>query len=177
MKVWEVGVGEGCQSRTDEFIDSDVECYLFEPNPISFKEIEEKFKDQGNFKLFNFALGSENKVVDFYLAKGSSFIDGYHSPELCGNPNAKSEKEKVQVRLKDIKDIDEGDIDILYVDTEGSEYDIIKSMSSRPDKIVVEMFSHGVGYKNPYFNEINEWMISNDYNLMSEDEDYEFVRI
>ena len=95
MKVWEIGVGEGHQVRTEEFVDSDVECYLFEPNPISFEEVEEKFKDQDNFKLFNFALGSENKTVDFYLAKGSSFIDGYHCPELCGNPNAKFEKQKV----------------------------------------------------------------------------------
>ena len=177
MKVWEIGVGEGHQVRTEEFVDSDVECYLFEPNPISFEEVEEKFKDQNNFKLFNFALGSENKTVDFYLAKGSSFIDGYDSPELCGNPNAKFEKQKVQVELKDIRDIDDGDIDTLYIDTEGSEYDIIKSMVSRPEKIVVEMHSFGVGYKNPYYDEISEWMMENNYAIVSKGEDYEFEKL
>ena len=176
-KIWEVGVGEGYQTRTDNFIGTDVECHLFEPNPISFKEIENKFKHEKNFKLFNFALGSENKNVNFFLAKGGSYIEGFNSPDLCGNPNSMKEKEKIIVQMKNIAELDNGDIDILLLDTEGSEYNILKSMISRPKKIFIEMYSFGVKYKNPYFDEIIEWMQNNKYKIVNQHEDFIFEKI
>ena len=64
MKIWEVGVGEIDQSRTLQFIGTDVDCYLFEPNPISFQGIVNRLSKELNFKLYNFALGSEDKKVN-----------------------------------------------------------------------------------------------------------------
>jgi FkbM family methyltransferase len=177
MKIWEVGVGEIDQSRTLQFIGTDVECYLFEPNPISFQGIENRLSKESNFKLYNFALGSEDKKANFYLARGSSFIEDVISPEIAGNPNAKEQKEKIVIDIKDIKNYDKGDIDILLIDTEGSEYDIIKSLISRPQKIIVEMYSFGVKYKNPFYDQIIEWMKLNHYKTTHEDEDFIFEKI
>lgn len=176
-KIWEIGVGEPYQSRTSHFINTDIECWLFEPNPISFAGIKERFEQHNNFKLFNFALGAENKNVNFFLAKGSSYIEGFNSPDLCGNPNSMDEKEKISVQMKDMQQVDPGDIDVLLLDTEGSEYDIIKRMNSRPRKIVIEMYSFGVKYKNPYFDQILEWMNKENYMLAGQAEDFIFEKI
>ena len=39
-------------------------------------------------------------MVNFFLAKGSSYIEGYKSPDLCGNPNSMNEKEKMEQSFK-----------------------------------------------------------------------------
>jgi FkbM family methyltransferase len=176
MKIFEIGVGEYWQCRTLQYKNTDVECWLFEPNPISFKEIQRNLSDFNNFKLFNCAIGSENKTTNFFLAKGSSFIEGVTSPEITHNPNSEKLLEKIQIDVKNIKEFDDGDIDVLLLDVEGSEFDIIKSMVSRPKDIVVEMHSFGVKYKNPFFNEIMEWMNSNNYSIVSEHEDFHFSK-
>ena len=176
MKIFEVGVGEYWQSRTLQYRNTDTECWLFEPNPISFKEIEMNLSGYKNFKLFNCALGSENKNINFFLAKGSSFIEGIKSPEIAHDIESEKHLTKVIVEMKDIKIFDQGDIDVLLLDTEGSEFDIIRSLISRPRDILVEMYSFGVKYKNPYFDEITEWMNANNYKAIHEHEDFHFRR-
>jgi FkbM family methyltransferase len=174
MKIFEIGVGEYVQCRTLQYINTEVECYLFEPNPISFKQIEENLGKYSNFKLFNYAVGSENKIGYLYIARGSSFLEGAKSPEIAFDPNSENRLEKVQIEIKDIRNIDDGKIDILLLDTEGTEFDIIKNLISRPKEISVEMYSFGVKYKNPYFDEIINWMNMNNYKIVSEHEDFIF---
>ena len=160
MKIFEVGVGEYWQSRTSKYINTDVECWLFEPNPISFSEIYKNLSTYKNFKLFNCALGSQNKKIKLNLAKGASFIEGINAPIA-----SKKDFQKVEVEMKSIREFDNGDIDVLLLDIEGGEFDVLKSLLSRPKHIVVEMFSFGVNYVNPYFDEIVEWMNRNNYIL------------
>jgi FkbM family methyltransferase len=176
MKIFEIGVGEYWQSRTSHHKGSDIECWLFEPNPISFQELYENLKNEKNFKLFNNAVGSENKEINFFLAKGSSFVEGSSSPELSYNKNCTNELQKVEAQMLDIKDVDDGDIDFLLLDIEGGEYDVIKNLVSRPKQIFVEMYSFGVKYKNPNFDKIMEWMNSNNYFLLQGGEDFIFQK-
>jgi FkbM family methyltransferase len=176
MKIFEIGVGEFNQCRTLNYINTDIECYLFEPNPISFKQIEENLGKYSNFKLFNIALGSENKEGYLYIARGSSFLEGVESPEKTSNSLAEEQLQKEKIEIRDIKDFDDGSIDILLLDTEGSEFDIIKNLISRPKQIIVEMYSFGVGYKNPYFDQIMNWMLNNNYKLINQHEDFVFEK-
>jgi len=176
MKIFEIGVGEYWQCRTLQYKNTDVECFLFEPNPESFQEIQQNLSEFKNFKIFNFALGSESKTVNFFLSKGSSFIEGVKSPEIMHDSKSEEKLRKVKVEVKNIKEFDRGDIDVLLLDVEGSEFDIIKSLISRPKDIIVEMYSFGVKYKNPYFDEIMEWMNKNNYSIMNQHEDFHFHR-
>lgn len=167
MKIFEIGVGHLYHCRTLPFINSDAECWLFEPNPMCFTELESHLSHHPNFKLFNYAVGAENKECHLCLAGPSSFLEGIDSPEKSRNPSADKELTKVVVRVKSIKDIDTGDIDVLLLDTEGSEFDIIKNLISRPRQISVEMYSFGVRYKNPHFDEILQWMKENNYEIVN----------
>jgi FkbM family methyltransferase len=176
MKIFEVGVGEFNQCRTLNYVNTDIECWLFEPNPYSFKDINANLLQYSNFKLFNFALGSENKESYLYIARGSSFLEGAQSPEKTANILAEEQLEKEKIQIRNIKDFDDGSIDILLLDTEGSEFDIIKNLISRPKQIIVEMYSFGVKYKNPYFDEIMDWMSKNNYKITSQHEDFIFEK-
>lgn len=174
MKIFEIGVGEYSQCRTLPYVNTNNECWLFEPNPISFNQIQENLSQYPNFRLFNYAIGSENKKSYLYLAKGSSFIEGAESPEKKVYPNAEDLLKKHEIEIKNIQEFDDGSIDILLLDTEGTEFDIIKNLISRPKQIAVEMYSFGVKYKNPYFNKIIDWMSKNNYKITSENEDFIF---
>jgi FkbM family methyltransferase len=174
MKIFEIGVGEYWQCRTLQYKNTNVECWLFEPNPISFKEIQENLSEFNNFKVFNCALGGKNETINFFLAKGSSFVEGVRSPEIIHNSKSEDQLQKVQVEMKNIKEFDTGDIDLLLLDVEGSEFEIIESLVSRPKDIVVEMYSFGVKYKNPYFDQIMEWMGKNNYSIVNQYEDFHF---
>ena len=169
MKIFEIGVGEYWQSRTSRYIGTDVECYLFEPNPLSFQGIKENLSHCKNFKLFNYALGEENKQTNFFIAPadrpGSSFLEGVRSPEAVRNRNSEKQLEKIAVEMRDIRLFDSGDIDVVLLDTEGSEFNILKTLVSRPKHIVIEMYSHGVRYVNPNCDEIIGWMKDNNYVL------------
>jgi FkbM family methyltransferase len=166
MKIFEIGVGHLYHCRTKQFINTNVECYLFEPNPVCFEELKSALSNYPNFKLFNYAVGSENKTCNLCLAGPSSFLEGISSPQKSYQPNAESELEKVSIEIRSIKEIDNGDIDFLLLDTEGSEFDIIKNLVSRPKQISVEMYSFGVGYKNPHFDDIMNWMNENNYEIV-----------
>jgi FkbM family methyltransferase len=182
MKIYEIGVGEPNVCRTTgyqygDFRGTEHECVLFEPNPDTFFKNREQVRGHANYKIYNCAVGGETKPITFFLAGDSSFVEGIKSPEVNHKPDCESFLSKVDVIMVDMESIDPGDIDILLLDCEGSEFNVLKNMKSRPSKILIEMESKGVGYINPFFNEIIEWMNINNYTKSGENfngEDYIF---
>ena len=68
---------------------------------------------------------------------------------------------------KRFDEIDDGTIDLLSVDVEGSEWYVIKNLVSRPAVISVE--THGALYSNPNLEKITGWMKNNDYIIWYKD--------
>jgi hypothetical protein len=60
------------------------------------------------------------------------------------------------VRCTTFDRLDDGSIDLISIDTEGSEWFVLKYITSRPDVISIE--THGAAYTNPYLDEIQRWM-------------------
>jgi FkbM family methyltransferase len=185
MKIYEIGVDEPnvCRTTGYQYADlrgTDHECVLFEPNPDTFFKNRECLKGHSNYKIYNCAVGSETKPIRFFLAEGSSFVEGIKSPEVNHRPDCELFLPHIDVMMVDMASIDPGDINVLLLDCEGSEFNILKNMRSRPEMIYVEMESKGVGYINPFFNEIIEWMSSNGYfksGVNFNGEDYIFEKI
>jgi FkbM family methyltransferase len=159
-----------------KYVGTNVNCWLFEPNPISFIEIRKELGKEPNFKLFNVVLGSERKKITLMLSHGSSFIEGIRSPLVTAEGDKALLRPKHEVEMYSIAEYDTGDIDELLIDTEGCEYDVIKSLISRPKKIVVEMYSFGCHYTNPHYQEILDWMLANGYRVTDQGEDFVFER-
>lgn len=177
MKVFEIGVGEIWQCRTAKYINSNVECWLFEPNPRSFENLKEYLDEEKNFKLFNLAIGLEEKICSLVCNHGSSYINGTVSPLFWENNKAREEFESVNVQMKKITDFDKGDIDMLLLDMEGTEYDVLLTMVSRPSIIIIEMELLATNYKNPNYDKILNWMKESGYHLESRNEDFIFRKL
>jgi hypothetical protein len=75
-----------------------------------------------------------------------------------------NEQDKFVVEARTFDQIDDGTIDLLSVDVEGSEWFVLKHMTSRPSVISIE--THGSLYRNPFFDQISEWMKANNYVLL-----------
>lgn len=179
MKIYEIGVGEPNVCRTTgyqlgDFRNTEHECVLFEPNPETFVKNLQTLSNEKNYKIYNCAVGDKTCPIRFYLAGDSSFVEGVQSPEKTFKPDCENSLKFVDVMMVDMASVDPGDIDILLLDCEGSEYQVLVNMKSRPSKIYIEMQSRGVHYRNPYFDEIMNWMNSNNYKVIFEDEDFIF---
>lgn len=87
---------------------------------------------------------------------------------------------KDAVRSITFDQIDDGYIDELYIDCEGSEWWVLKNLRSTPSKIQIEMFKEKENipnYINPYYKEIMQWMIDYDYIISNVNQpNYTFIK-
>lgn len=161
--VAEVGVWHPETSNIYNFIQSGVKATLVEPDPTSIDLIKEKFT-QGNVTLHEVALCDFDGEVEFCKREASTFVSSLSAtPAIINDGCNISETEKFIAKAIKFDAIDDGSIDLLSVDTEGSEWFAIKNMLSRPTILSIE--THGGIYKNPYINELNDWLREHDYNL------------
>jgi hypothetical protein len=105
-----------------------------------------------------------NGEVELCQRESSTFISTLPaSPALLNDDCKVEDSETFMAKAVKFSNIDKGDIDLISIDTEGSEWFVIKNMRSRPSIIALE--TQGGIYKNPYISEIKQWMKSNNYTL------------
>ena len=158
----EVGVYHPETSNIRDYIKTGVKCTLVEPDPKSIQLIKEHYSEFRNVELHENALFDYNGEIELVQRSASTFVkDLPSSPSIINDDYEIDDKDKFTVECKTFDKIDDGSIDLLSVDIEGSEWFVIKHMVSRPRIISLE--THGASYINPYWNEIMEWMESNNY--------------
>jgi FkbM family methyltransferase len=94
--------------------------YIFEPNPKSYKILEEKFQHEPRISIYPFGLADKNKTALLGMDDmGSSIYPGKNI-------------ETVAIELKDIKqvvdELDIKEIDLIKINIEGGEYDLMQRM-------------------------------------------------
>jgi FkbM family methyltransferase len=172
--VWEVGANHPNQVHVADLIPAAVRVELFEPHPYFFGELREFFAGQDKVLLHNVALAGAGGYADLRNDGCSSYLDGTRSPSAgAGGP----EKDVVRVLARTVGAYDRGDIDVLAIDTEGSEWEVISRLVSRPGLICVEMAWPAGGYVNPHGGEIHAWLAAEGYGLVESDgQDEVYVR-
>lgn len=192
MYAVECGAAHPTTSQIRDYISLGVKCRLFEPNPRLFHCLYHGWDDDNfintwptttslphkydgfghlpNVQLHNVALGDHSGFSRMYECNASSFIDGISSPATVNDNFSKVGAKGYLVRTETFDKYDDGTINLLVADVEGSEWFIIKHMVSRPTLICLE--THGGNYRNPYLDQINKWMEINNYErLASNDSD------
>jgi FkbM family methyltransferase len=155
--VCEVGVYLPETSNIIDFIYEGKDTILVEPNPPAIEAINTFFKDYKNIRLFPFAIYSHNGKLVLSNAEASTFVSELPaSPALINDKYQINEQKNVEVECRIFSEIDEGNIDLLSIDTEGCEWFVLQTMKSRPKVISVE--THGKFYVNPFINEIKNWV-------------------
>lgn len=161
--VCEVGVFLPEMSNIIDFIVTDrVRTTLVEPDPRSIAAIREYFRDYKNVTLLPYAVYDHDGELQLVQRNASTFVATLpYSPALVNDNYTIRQEDTFSVTCKRFDRIDDGSIDLLSVDTEGSEWYVIKNLKSRPAVISVE--THGKSYLNPFLKEITSWMEGNGY--------------
>ena len=155
----------------------DVRCriQLIEPNPDSAGALQAAFSDWSHIEVHPFAIAAQYGRLDLLVprtrenhpaAAASAFLDNlpgspYSSREKAGFREKLIRKEVIAVTFDRF---DDGSIDGLVIDIEGAEWFVLQHMISRPAVISIEM-EGPCAYRNPHFEEIEEWMETQGYEL------------
>lgn len=172
--IFEIGVGNPYICRTSDMMgDNRFDLHLFEAHPQTYHNLINSFGHYNNVVIQNIALFDRDGEIIFCEDGDSSYVDEIVSPTKHNVPNIAATKNKITIGCKSIKHFDNNNIDIILVDTEGSEWRIIKDMISRPKLIVLETHNyddHGNGaYSTPDIEQIINWMGVNNYSLIEKD--------
>lgn len=161
--VCEVGVGDTSLCHVSKWV-GNTRVTLVDANPICCRACR---------KLLSPAVvhwvaivGWEHKEPDVTLRIarpsslfGSGYVDGVDSPHL--QQGGTKLKHFIVVPAATFDKIDDGTIDYLTVDIEGSEIHVVSQMVSRPKIVFVEMNSNV--YTNPHTEEIKRIMEERGY--------------
>ncbi len=160
----EVGVFYPQNCNFYDLIDHELRCTLVEPHPKFADAIRSHFAKFPNVTCHQAAIFEKETTVELVEGSASSYLKSLpDSPGISNDAQTPEQKSSLQVRAVPFSKIDDGSIDLLSVDTEGSEWFVIQTMTSRPKVISLE--THGGAYLNPYIKEIEDWMEKNRYEL------------
>jgi len=161
--VCEVGVFMPEMSNILDFIVRDrIRTTLVEPDPRSIAAIRDYFRDFSNVRLLPYAVYDHHGTLELVQRNASTFVATLpYSPAQVNDAYEVRKEDKFTVECRTIDELDDGTIDLLSVDTEGSEWYVLKGLVSRPAIISVE--THGKSYLNPFHREIGNWMLANGY--------------
>ncbi len=171
----EVGVYLPETSNIIDFIKDGIRATLVEADVVTVEKIKDYFKGY-DIKVFPVAVWDFNGTIKLSKAAASTFVTALKSSPAIINDKYKVNKENTfEVPCMVFSDIDEGTIDLLSIDIEGSEWYVIKHLKSRP--LIISVETHGKYYTNPFINEIKNWMMRENYITWYKDgSDTVFVR-
>ena len=141
---------------------------MFEPSLDEFKKLRQRYLKKSNFKLFQVALSNKKqKKKPFYIFGTSS--------SLIVNEFLKERREEITKVYVDVDSIDSlrkkkviPEIDILKIDTEGSEFNILcgakNCIKNEVLAIKIEFKFHSSEGTND-FNSIHKFMLKNEFVL------------
>ena len=134
--VAEVGVYYPESSNVLGFIEDGCLTDLVEADPECVKQIRNRFEGYKNVRIHPFAVFDMPGEIELYRFKASTFVRGLESsPALMDNNYQPDPQHLFRVEARLFSDFDDGTIDLISIDIEGSEWFVIKHMRSRPQVI------------------------------------------
>ena len=173
--VCEVGVYLPETSNIVDFIKDGIRATLVEADADKVEKIKTFFKGC-DIKIFPVAVWDYNGTIQLSKAAASTFVTKLESsPAIINDKYKIRDEDTFEVPCMTFSEIDDGTIELLSIDIEGSEWYVLKYLKSRPAVISVE--THGKYYTNPFITEIKHWMANENYILWYKDaSDTVFVR-
>ncbi|HXV75673.1 MAG TPA: FkbM family methyltransferase [Candidatus Polarisedimenticolaceae bacterium] len=160
--VAEIGVHHPDRCQLRGYIDDGTRCTLVEPEPDAVEAIRRRFGELAHVVLHAVALCDRHGRVEMIRRAASTYLAEVARPPAVVNDGYRPrERDRFSVPATTFDTIDDGTIELLSVDVEGSEWYVIERMVSRPAVISVE--THGSRYRNPHADEIGDWMARNGY--------------
>lgn len=160
--VAEVGVWLPGEANVLDFLEEGVRTTLVEPDPRSANAIRERFGRCENVVFHAVAVADEAGELELLQRGASTFASNLpSSPALANDRYVPADEDRFVAPARRFDELDDGTIDLLSVDVEGSEWFVLKHMQSRPAVLSVELC--GKRYTNPYRAEIERWLAEEGY--------------
>ena len=153
----DIGANKGLYSDLVHKHNSEANIFIIEPDKKCFQFLKKKYFKKINIKLFNIALGSDKKNKQFYSSYDSG-LNSYFNRKFQLDYRVKKTvlstlkfKNSFTVNCSRFLDFFEKNlngnnkkiIDLVKIDTEGSELDILKGMGPAIKKIKIIQFEFG----------------------------------
>ncbi len=124
---------------TGKLIEGRGKVYAFEPEPNTFKRLQENIKlnNLKNVEIFNEAVGGEDGTLDFYVGKKSALNSSFS--EVDGDRRAGEDRKKISVPMRSINSVlnlINKKINLLKMDCEGGEYLILESLTPEKAELI-----------------------------------------
>jgi len=130
--ILDVGANIGYQSSFyNKFFGNKIQIHSFEPHPIIYYFLEKNLSSFDNIKLYNFALGNENK--EDYMSIPNSDIHRLSSLGVMSiGQHSNNFKTKILIKKFDLLPISFQQFKAIYIkiDVEGYEDNVLKGMSN-----------------------------------------------
>lgn len=162
--VTEIGVYFSKNCVLNSFIEAGVQTTLIEADPLCVQELTAAFSKYKNVHIEPRAIWDSAKKLSFYRVRASTFaaeVEG--SPAQINDSYQASDSDRFEVDAVPFSEVDPGTFDLVLIDVEGAEWNVLKTMKSRPQVISLEMRA-GL-YENPNTKNINLWLKENQYKL------------
>tara|TARA_B100000902_G_C27079591_1_gene798202 strand:+ start:164 stop:916 length:753 start_codon:yes stop_codon:yes gene_type:complete len=131
-KIAHVGAHKG--QEVEEYINvfPNVQINLFEPQINLFQYLQEKFGNQKNITLHNFALGSLNDSSTMFISDNDGQSSSFYKPKihLVEHPEVKFHENNSIFDIKVLDELGIKNIDFLNIDTQGFELEVLKGSAN-----------------------------------------------
>jgi len=106
--------------------------YAFEPHPIFFSMLKEKYSENNNIILSDNAVWNKNEKRKFYFKRSFDRLNGGATllSEKTNITNLALNKEVQCIDIVELITSIDSDIDVLKMDVEGAEYEILERLIS-----------------------------------------------
>ncbi|REJ46687.1 MAG: FkbM family methyltransferase [Microcystis flos-aquae DF17] len=146
-----VDIGANRGDVSSRLLQAGYQVYAFEPFPAVIDKLKNRLGDHPNFRLFPFALGSENQTQELHIATDETPDNTYQDASFYSSLTKHSLSEglvftdTISVTVKTLASLHDGeelpkDIGLVKIDTEGFDLEVIKGMGNYRYPVVVAEF-------------------------------------
>jgi FkbM family methyltransferase len=172
--VVEVGAGDFSPRTQMYWGINDIKVLLFEPNPIFYNKLLQMTSRIDNVKVFNVAITDKIGFFDYYLCGYFSFLDEIDSPIMARSnfsADCVFKERKIKVLSHPFDLYDDGSIDMLFLDSEGCDFFVLKNMSSLPMVVNLRVLDQR-WMKNVNVYKCVDYLIGRGYKLVQQTDSY-----
>lgn len=169
IRYYDIGASGGLQPRANNFIEV-LNPIFIEPDISAFSQLEEK-----GYNAINCALWNEEKENTFSITNVQEVSSKYTPNFKLLNKYKDSERFKIKKEIKMNCTTLDNIIDknnesfFMKIDTQGSEYEILKGGKNVIKNAIgfeIEIEFKELYLNQPLFNEVNQFLLSNNFILM-----------
>lgn len=146
-----VDIGANRGDVSSRLLQAGYQVYAFEPFPPVIDKLKNRLGDHPNFRLFPFALGSENQTQELHIATDETPDNTYQDASFYSSLTKHSLSEglvftdTISVTVKTLASLHDAeelpkDIGLVKIDTEGFDLEVIKGMGNYRYPVVVAEF-------------------------------------